>query len=322
MQHRILVGLISVCLCFGMTSLRAQEFPVRPITMIVGFAPGGNIDVTARAVATAMSKSLGQPIVVENRPGAGGVIAHTAVANAEPNGYTIALVATSGFVLAPRLIAKRPYKPEQFSPIGGASLVPLVLEVGKASKFKNFSEFSAFAKGNPEQIKIGHAGNGTSNHLAILQLQEALGVTFTIVPYKGSAPALTDLLGGNIDAVVDQIPSSISHLNGGTLRALAVTTAKRTPDLPDVATLDELGLKGFEIATESGVVAPAKTPEKVVARLSEALDKALQDPDLLKQFKTLGAQTRPMSPSQHQAAISAEDARSENMIKRGLFTVE
>ena len=318
---------IAVCLLalFGLLSLSpaiAQDYPSRPISLVVGFAPGGNIDVTARTVATAMAKVLGQPVVVENRPGAGGIVAHTAVANAEPNGYTIALVATSGFVLAPRLVAKHPYTLQNFSAIGGVSLVPMVLEVAKDSKFKTFQEFVSFAKANPESVKIGHAGNGTSNHLAILRLQEVLGIKFTIVPYKGSAPALTDLLGGSTDAVVDQMPSSVGHLGSGALRALAVTSLTRAPDLPNIQTLDELGLKGFEAVTESGLVVPAKTPPAVIAKLSDALSKALNDPDLIKQFKTLGAQPRRMTASEHLAALQAEDKRSEEMIKQGIFAVE
>lgn len=321
-MKKIAVHLLALFSLLSFSPALAQDYPTRPITLIVGFAPGGNIDVTARTVATAMAKVLGQPVVVENRPGAGGIVAHTALANAEPNGYTIALVATSGFVLAPRLIAKHPYTLQNFSAIGGVSLVPMVLEVTKDSKSKTFQEFVSFAKANPESVKIGHAGNGTSNHLAILRLQEVLGVKFTIVPYKGSAPALTDLLGGSTDAIVDQLPSSIGHLGSGALRALAVTSLTRAPDLPNIQTLDELGLKGFEAVTESGLVAPARTPPAVIAKLSDALGKALADPDLVRQFKTLGAQPKRMTPAEHQAALAAEDKRSEDMIRQGIFAVE
>ncbi len=216
----------------GTSATQAQDFPNKPITILVGYAAGGNIDVTARTIGQAMSTVLGQPFVIDNRPGAAGLIAQTAVAKAKPDGYTLVLAGTTGFVLAPRLVGTPPYTVEDFAGIGSVSETPLVLEVPANSRFKNFAEFASYAKANPEAVRIGHAGNGTTNHIAILRMQQMLGAKFTAVPYKGSSPAIADLLGNNIDAVVDQIPSSIGQLHAGAFKPLAVTSQKRAADLP------------------------------------------------------------------------------------------
>lgn len=219
----------------------AQErYPAQPITVIVPFAAGGNLDVTTRLLTAAMSKTLGQPFVVDNRLGAGGVIGHVAGARASANGYTLTSTANGSFVVTPRLQpGKRAFDMADFKPIGAFGVTPLVLEVQASSRFKTVGEFLAYAKANPEKVSVGHAGNGTTNHVAILQLQQITGARFTVVPYKGSGPALTDLLGGTLDAVVDQLPSSLSHLRADKLRALAVTTPTRAADLPKVPTLAE-----------------------------------------------------------------------------------
>lgn len=308
----------------GTASAQAQtpDFPSKPITILVGYAAGGNIDVTARTVGQAMSKVLGQPVVIDNRPGAAGLIAQTAVAKARPDGYTLVLAGTTGFVLAPRLVPTPPYTVEEFAGIGSTSETPLVLEVPANSRFKTFAEFAAHAKANPEAVRIGHAGNGTTNHVAILRMQQMLGTKFTAVPYKGSSPAITDLLGGNIDAVVDQIPSSIGQLRSGAFKPLAVTSLKRATDLPDTPTLDELGLKGFEVVTGSGLLAPAKTPPATVKVLGDALQKVLDDPEVQAKLRGLGTEGRKMTPDQYDALLKKEDAAAAQMIKDGLLKAE
>jgi tripartite-type tricarboxylate transporter receptor subunit TctC len=301
---------------------RAQSYPTRPITIVVGYAAGGTHDIVARTVSASMAKTLGTTFVVENRPGAGGTVGATSVVRSEPNGYTIGVVGTLGVVLGPRLIRKQPFTTKDFVAIGSATDSTMTIEVQASSKWKTFKEFIDFAKANPEQVRIGHAGVGSTNHIAILEMQERLGVKFTSVPYRGSGPAIADLLGGNIDAVVDQIPSSIGQLKAGAFRPLAVTTLKRSDDLPDVPTIDELGVKGFEVPTTSGLIAPANTPPAIINALSGALNKALDDPEVQKQFRTIGADVRKTTPEQFSELIRKEDARAEDLIKKGLFVIE
>ena len=301
---------------------QTADFPSKPITILVGYAPGGNIDVTARTVGQALSKLLGQSVVIENRPGAAGLIAQTAAAKAKPDGYTLVLAGTTGFVLAPRLVAQPPYTVDDFAGLGTVSETPLVIEVPATSRFQSFAELAAFAKANPEAVRIGHAGNGTTNHVAILRMQQMLGATFTAVPYKGSSPAIADLMGGNIDAVVDQLPSSIGQLRAGTFKPLAVTSLKRAADLPETPTLDELGLKGFEVVTGSGLLAPARTPPATVKVLGDALQKVLDDPEVQARLRGLGTEGRKMTPAQYDALLKKEDAAAAAMIKDGLLKTE
>ena len=302
----------------------AQEgYPNKPITVIVPFAPGGNLDVTARIVLAQMSQLLGQPITVDNRAGAGGVIGHQAVARAIPDGYTLAATANGSFTITPRLRAgARPFEPGEFAPIGMIGVTPLVLEVKAPGKFKDFKEFVAYAKANPGKISMGSAGNGTTNHLAILQLEEAAGIKLNIVPYKGSNPALSDLLGGQIDAMIDQLPSSLNYLRGAKLVALAVTTPKRSSDLPDVPTFAESGISNFDVSTAAGLLAPAKTPSPIIDKLNKALNQALTNKDVEARLLGLGSQPTPMSPVQFRDFLMGEDAKAQALYLRGVLSAE
>ena len=302
----------------------AQEgYPNKPITVIVPFAPGGNLDVTARIVLAQVSQILGQPITVENRAGAGGVIGHQAVARATPDGYALVATANGSFTITPRLHpGSRPFEPGEFAPIGMIGVTPLVLEVRAPAKFRDFSEFVAYAKANPGKISMGSAGNGTTNHLAILQLEEAAGIKLNIVPYKGSNPALSDLLGGQIDAMIDQLPSSLNYLRGGKFVALAVTTAKRTSDLPEVPTFVESGISNFDVSTASGLLAPANTPSPIIDKLNKALNQALQNKDVQGRLLGMGSQPTPMSVDQFRDFLMGEDAKAEALFKRGVLRAE
>ncbi len=303
---------------------RAQQgYPNKPITMIVPFAPGGNLDVTARIVGAQMSQLLGQPITVENRAGAGGAIGHQALARANPDGYTLLVTANGSFTITPRLRpGTRPFAPGEFAPIGMIGVTPLVLEVNASGRFKTLKEFLAYAKANPGKITVGHAGNGTTNHIALLQLEEAAGIKLNIVPYKGSNPALSDLLGGQIDAVADQLPSSMNHLRSGSLVALGIMTPKRAPDLPDVPTFAESGLSNFDVSTASGLLAPANTPLPIINTLNKALNQALTTKDVEGRLLGLGSQPTPMSPAQFRDFLMSEDAKAEALVKRGVLTAE
>jgi len=300
----------------------AQQFPSRPIRYIVPFAPGGNIDVTTRIISEAMARTLGQPAVIDNKAGAGGAIGAEIVARAEPDGYTLLGSASGALVVSPRILPKISYNLQSFAPIGLVAIAPLVVAVRAESPLKDFAALLAAAKADPGRISFGHSGNGTSNHVVILQLQRAAGVQFNVIPYKGSAPALMDLLGGQIEVIVDQTTSSLSQIKAGKLRPLAVTTAARTRDLPDVPALSELGLKGFEVTAVSGLLAPANTPAPVLARLNAALSEALADPTVQKRMIELGLEIHPGSIADYQQALQREDAIARSLADAGLLKGE
>lgn len=299
------------------------DYPNKPITIVVPFAPGGNLDVSARIVTPEMSKILGQSIIIENKAGAGGAIGHQAIARANPDGYTLVTTANGSFTVTPRLQpGKRPFEPGEFTPVGMIGITPCVIEVLATSKFKNLDDFIKYAKANPGKVTVGHSGNGTTNHVAILLFEEAAGIKLNVIPYKGSAPALSDLLGGQIDAVVDQLPSSLNHLRGGKLKALAMTVPKRSVDLPDVPTLDESGFKGFDVATASGFLAPANTPAPVIEKLNAALNQSLANKDVQNRLLGLGSEPSPMTTAQYRDFLMREDAKAEALLQRGTLKPE
>jgi tripartite-type tricarboxylate transporter receptor subunit TctC len=299
------------------TASAQETYPVRPITIIVPYPPGGNLDVITRLIGPGMSKSLGQPIVVDNRPGAGGLIGHQMAMRATGDGYTILTTANGSLAYAPKLQPQAPFQASDFAALGSIAVTPMVIEVNAAGRFKTIGDLVAYAGAHPQQLTIGHSGNGTTNHVAILLLEQAAQVKFNILPYKGSAPALTDLLGGQIDAVVDQLPSSMPNIRDGKLRALAMTTRDRSIDLPDTPALAESGFREFDVTTMTGLLAPASTPAKVVLALNKALNAALQDPALQQRLRQLGAYAHPSTPAEFQAFLASEEAKAEGLIKSG-----
>jgi tripartite-type tricarboxylate transporter receptor subunit TctC len=300
----------------------AQTYPARPVKIVVPFAPGGNLDVTARLIAESMARQLGQPFVVENRAGAGGALGSDAVAKSPPDGYTLVAGTTATTIVSPLLIPNAPYALKDFTPVGVMAVTPLMLEVPANSPHKDFKSYLAHVKANPGKVTIGHSGNGTTNHIAILQLQDALKVSFNIVPYKGSGPAIIDLMGGQIDSMVDQTSSSLPQVQGGKLRALAVATRTRIADLPDVPTLQEQGLKDFEAVTPSGLLAPARTPPEVVKTLNAALNKALAEPAVRKRLAELGSEVRPMTAEQFDQFLKGEERKLKALHASGVLKGE
>jgi len=310
------------CICFSATAFAQANYPSRPVTIIVPYPPGGNLDVITRLISPSMSQSLGQTIVVDNKPGAGGLIGHTFTARASADGYTILTTANGSLAYAPKLQPQPPFKAADFAALGSIAVTPMVLEVNAGGRFKSVSEFVAYAREHPGQVTIGHSGNGTTNHVAILLLEQAAHVKFNIVPYKGSAPAVTDLLAGQIDAVVDQLPSSMPFIRGGKFRALAMTTRERSTDLPDTPTLAESGFEGFDVTTMTGLLAPAGTPASVVAALNKALNAALKDPDVQDRLRKLGGLAHSSTAAEFQTFLAAEEAKADELIKSGALKAE
>lgn len=299
-------------------ALAQDKYPTQPITVIVPFAPGGNVDIVTRTVSVSMGQNLNQSLVLDNRAGAGGVIGHELGARATPNGHTLVASANGSFAVTPRLIpGRRPFTAADFVGVGMIAITPLVLEVPAGSPYKTFKDFLAYAKANPGKVSVAHSGNGTTNHIAILRMQEAFNIKLNIVPYKGSAPALNDLLGNQVDAMIDQLPSSLPHIRSNKLRALAVTTKSRATDLPNVATLAELGSAGFDISTSTGLLAPAKTPPAIIAQLNKALNSALAEKEVQARIRQLGSVPTPMSVSDYQTYLRDEDRKAEALVASG-----
>lgn len=298
-------------------------FPDKPIRLVVPFAPGGNADLTGRLFADALSKRLGQQVVVENRGGAGGAIGAEAVSKAAPDGYSLVLGSTGTFLVSPRMTGgKPPYTLASFAPVALLSTSPMDIVVNAAGPLKDWPAMLAELRATPGKVTIGHPGNGSTNHLAVLRLQKALGVSFNIVPYKSNGLALNDLLAGQIDSVIDQIPASIVHVRANRLRAIAVTTATRAAQLPDVPTLAELGVKEFSATTPILLMAPAGTPPAVVRKLNDAVAESLADPAAKDKLSGLGAEMQSLPPEGVTTFMQAEDAAIEELARSGLLKSE
>lgn len=305
---------------FAVSGASAQVgFPSKPITIIVPFAPGGNLDVITRLIGPVMSRHLGQSVIIENKAGAGGLVGLQQVARAAPDGYTVAITANGSYVITPKLQKKPPITSADFAPVGSVAVTPMVIEVNANNKIKDFNDFLNYAKANTGKLSIGHAGNGTTNHAAILELEQAANVKFNIVPYKGSGLAITDLLAGQIDAVIDQLPSSFPHINSGKFRPIALTTKERSSDLPSVPTISEFGIRDFDSSTTAGLVMPAQTPKNIVSILNSALNLALNDPDVKTRLKAIGSDVKPSTPEEFKAFLDQEEAKTESLIRSGLL---
>jgi tripartite-type tricarboxylate transporter receptor subunit TctC len=295
---------------------RAQDaFPSRPVHVLVPFAPGGAVDIVARTLGDELSSRWGRAVVVENRPGAGGVVASEAEAKAAPDSYTLILVAT-GHALNPHLYAKLPYDSfNDFTPISLIGTSPNMLLVRADSPFKTLADLIAAARERPGQITYGHAGNGTSPHLAGELLKYMAKIDITPIPYKGGAPALTDLIGGHIPMTFNNIPESIAQIMAGTVRPLGVTTAVRSPVLPDAPTIAEAGLPGFDTGVWWGVLGPGGLPRDITAKLAKDCVDAVNAPAVKARLIALGATPVGSSPEQFAALIRADYEKWGPIIK-------
>jgi tripartite-type tricarboxylate transporter receptor subunit TctC len=292
----------------------AQTYPSRPVHCLVGFPAGGPNDIIARLIGQSLSEHLGQQFVVENRPGAGGIIAAQAVMNAPPDGYTLLIVG------APQAISTSLYDNLNFSlvrdiaPVASIVRVPLVMEVNPAVPAKTVPEFIAYAKANPGKLNMASGGNGTSDHVCGELFKMMAGVNLTLVPYRGGGPAVIDLIGGQVQLLFDPIPASIEFIRAGKLRALAVTTATRSDALPDIPTVGEF-VPGYEASTWYGVCAPKNTPPEIIDKLNVAINSAIAEPKLRAQLADLGGTVLAGSPADFGKLIADETEKWAKVIK-------
>jgi tripartite-type tricarboxylate transporter receptor subunit TctC len=295
---------------------RAQDtFPSKPVHLLVPFPPGGAVDIVARTLADELGKRWPANIIIENRPGAGGTIAADAAAKAPPDGYTLVIVA-SGHAIVPFLYPKLPYDVfADFTPITLLGNSPNLALVRADSPIRTLADLIAAARAKPGQLSYGHAGNGTSPHLAGELLKATAKIDITAIPYKGGAPALNDLLGGHIPLTFNNVPESIAQIQSGTLRPLAVTTAKRTPILPDVPTIDESGLKGYDTGVWWVLLAPAGLAPDIKAKLYRDSAEAMKAPAVKERFQTLGATPIGGTPEEVAALIRTDYEKWGPIIK-------
>ena len=306
-QYPLLAAFLASTFWFG--SAHAQNYPTKPIRMVVPSVAGGILDTVARTVAGKLSERLGQQVIIDNRPGAGSTIGSDIVAKSAPDGYTIAMVATS-HAINPGVYSKLPYDTlKDFAPITHGVNLTNALVVHPSLPINNVKELIALAKAQPGKLTFGSAGNGQSNHLSGELLKVMAGIDMTHVPYKGSAPALTDVLAGNISMMFVDILSALPHVKAGKLRLLAVTGFKRSAAVPEYPTVDESGVQGFNGNSWLGLVGRAGTPKEIIAKLSAETTKILQSPEVRERFLAQGVETVGGTPEQYQAFIEAEIPR-------------
>ncbi len=315
----------AVLVCFALAAgpALAQEFPSKPLRIIVPWPPSGNVDITARTIAPALGDALGQQVIVENRTGAGGTIGTAAVAKSAPDGYTLALGSSGTITNAPAVYKTIPYDPiRDFTPIGPIQSVPIVLTTAPKTPAATYKEFVDLVRARNGQVSIASAGNGSSNHLAIELLMRQANLKLIHIPYKGSGPAITDLLGSQVDSMMDQLTASIGHIREGRIKALAVTSKARSPLLPTVPTLAELGVTGFEASTWTGIFGPANMPPAVVERLHSALKKAMSVEAVRERYRSMGVELMDMSQPEFAAYVRADFEKWRALAKEGNIVIE
>ena len=295
----------------------AEQFPTRPIRVIVPYAPGGNVDISARIVAPPMGEILGQTVVVDNRPGAGGNLGASLVAKATPDGYTLLVGSSGPLSVNPVIFKSLPYDSlKDFAPISTVQAVPLVVLASPKAGFNSIADVVAAAKARPGKVTMASAGAGTTNHFAIELFANMANIKVLHVPYKGSGPALSELLGGQVETMVDQLAASIGYVKDGRLKVLAVTTPQRAAALPNVPTLDELGYKGYQASTLLGLLAPAGTPKPVIAKLNAAVRKTMDNAIVAERFRGLGANPGASSPEEFSTRIRDELRQWQGLVQK------
>ena len=315
--------MLCALLTVASTANAQPGYPSKPIRLIVGFAPGGGTDIPARALGQPLGELLGQQIIIDNRAGAGGIIATELGAKAAPDGYTLLVGSSAGFAINPNLMAKLPYDPvKDFAPVGMFATLSYAVDVHPSLPAKTVKEFIALARAKPGAINYGSAGQGSSTHLAIDQFALMAGIKMTHVPYKGNTPAMTALMSGEIAMVFDPVLTSVTMVKSGRVRALAVTTARRSALLPDVPTVAEAGVKGYESGNWFGVFAPAGTPREIVERLNAAVNNAMTRPEMKDKLLSQGADALRGTPADLANLVQSELVKFAKIIKAAGVRVE
>jgi tripartite-type tricarboxylate transporter receptor subunit TctC len=313
-----ITSIIAACL-MAITPVPAtaqDNYPDRVITIVVPFPAGGTTDILARVIGQYLSDEFGQQVVIDNRGGAGGNIGSQTVAQAEPDGHTLLMGTVGTHAINASLYASMPFDPvKDFQPLSRVAMVPNLLVANPKQPFKTVRELIDNAKANPGAITYASSGNGTSIHLSAELFKTMAGVDMLHVPYKGSALAITDLLGNQVAIMFDNLPSAIQHVRADKLRAIAITSAKRSPQLPEIPTIAEAGLPGYEATSWFGMFAPAGTPQPIVDKLNAAIVKALADPKVSEQFQLQGAEPHPETPTEFAAFIQAELVKWGKVVK-------
>jgi tripartite-type tricarboxylate transporter receptor subunit TctC len=320
--RRVLLAACAAALCMAAGAAQAQAWPARPVTLVVPFPAGGTTDVLARALAERLTPALGQTVIVESKPGAGATLGADLVAKARPDGYTL-LVGAVHHTIASSVYKKLPYDfQKDLAPLTVIAMVPNVLVVNAATGARSVADLVAQAKAAKPEFSYGSNGNGTAQHLIGTQFENLTGTKLLHIPYKGSGPLTTDLLGGQVTMSFDTITPVLPHIKAGKLRALAVTTGKRSSALPDVPTLAEQGLKDFDIGTWFGVLAPAGTPRDVQARLSTEMVKIIQSPEFRKRMEEIGAEPVGNTPEQMARQIRDDTEKFARLVKQAGVVID
>jgi tripartite-type tricarboxylate transporter receptor subunit TctC len=294
----------------------APAFPTKPIRLVVPYPPGGTTDIVARPLAKGLQESLGHPVIIENKPGAGGNIGMDYVAKSTPDGHVLAVTAVSTLAIGATIYGKLPYDVlRDLAPITQVAAVPNILVVHPSLPANSVRELIAYAKANPGKLKFGSAGSGTTVHLSGELFKTLSGVDIQHIPYKGAAPAMVDLLGGRVDLMFDFLSSALSHIKASKLRALAVTSAKRSPLLPDVPTIAEAGIRGYEVHASFGVLAPGGTPQPVVAKLHDEIVKVLRSKEMKEVLLAQGAESIGDMPAEFAATLRMEVEKWAPIVK-------
>lgn len=321
--HLIRVGLTAVILIGVATEVHAQNYPNKPIRFIVPVAPAGLTDILTRAIGQKLTESWGQPVIIDNRPGAGAIIGMEMAAKAPPDGYTILMSWPGPLAVNPSLYSKLPYDPvNDFVPVIQVATYPLILVVHPSLPVKSVKELIALAKSKPGEINYGSSGNATTSHLTMELFKTTADIDMVHIPYKGAAPAMTALLGGHVSLVFDSITVAMPHVKAGKLRVLGISSLKRSPAAPDLVTISESGLPGFEVIGWYGVLAPAGTPREIVTKLNNEIAKILQMPDLKERLSGQGLDLVSDTPEQFAAHIKKEIAKWAKVVKSAGIRVD
>ncbi len=309
---KTLVALIASCVVAGAWS---QSYPTRSIRLIVPFAAGGSTDIIARLTAEQMRKELGQVVVVENVGGAAGAIGTMQVMNATPDGYTLGIATVSTMIVYPAAHPKPEYSLENFVPITNIASMPNVISVNPKFPANNLTEFIKVLKASPDKYSFATSGVGSINHMLGESFQAYSGTKLVHIPYKGSGPAMQDVMGGQVDILFDQFPSSKTFIDGGKLKAIGAISTRKVPGYPNLMTMEDAGMKGFTDEAWYGLLAPAKVPPEVVARLTDAMKKVMANPDLRQKLEQIGARPVGNSPAEFSAQIRSEIERTKKLVK-------